>query len=222
MKRVILACTGRENALLESPTGTGKTLSLLCASLAWLQKERESYKLGGKDLSEIPKIVYCSRTHSQLAQVQKELKNTVFNPRTVLIASRDHLCVNSTINTHRGFALNAACRNAQKGINPCPYYKNRDKADKTMPWTPMDIEELHKVAQRHQFCPYYANNTRAAAADLIFMPYNYLLEDKIRENYTSYHNLNFKNAIIIFDEAHNIAPCAEEVASFELKAKHLD
>ena len=63
MTKVIRALQNGENALLESPTGTGKTLSLLCASLAWLKKERE--KSTDKPLGlNIPRIIYTSRTHS--------------------------------------------------------------------------------------------------------------------------------------------------------------
>jgi hypothetical protein len=104
-----------------------------------------------------------------------------------------------------------------KGFDPCAFYKNRDMAPKTLSWEPLDIEELHKLGAEHLLCPYFANKDRATGTDIVFMPYNYLIDEKIRENF----DINYKNSVIIFDEAHNVAQVAEDVSSFEIKSKML-
>lgn len=71
-----------------------------------------------------------------------------------------------------------------------------------MSWEAMDIEELHKQAHNKMFCPYYAQKDRAQAADIIFMPYNYLLDEKIRDRF----EIDLDNSVIIFDEGHNLPP----------------
>lgn len=57
-------------------TGTGKTLCLLCSALAWIEKQKEEHGLFN-DADEnknivrekcVPKLIYASRTHSQIAQ----------------------------------------------------------------------------------------------------------------------------------------------------------
>ena len=41
MSKIIQSLKSSQNALLESPTGSGKSLALLCSALGWLENEKE-------------------------------------------------------------------------------------------------------------------------------------------------------------------------------------
>jgi regulator of telomere elongation helicase 1 len=50
-------------------------------------------------------------------------------------------------------------------------------------------------------CPYFLSRDLASTADIIFMPYNYLVDSSSRAQLS---NINWGNAVVIVDEAHNI------------------
>jgi chromosome transmission fidelity protein 1 len=55
------------------------------------------------DALELPQIIYCSRTHSQIAQFMNEIKKTDFRDlRCVVIGSRKNLCINPQVNRSNG------------------------------------------------------------------------------------------------------------------------
>lgn len=268
--------------MLESPTGTGKTLCLLCASISWQKAEHQlilsqystelakQEELDGMQLSQnsdctpdfcqtkdkpkIPppprptRIIYTSRTHSQLTQVIKELRHSKFEVPIGLLGARSQLCLHHSVSKLQGTAQNQACM-ALCSRNGCqfrskftgfPYLKDcfikpdvqnehpqilqylaqRKERDSLEPvvW---DIgivhigkmvliilkEDLERVGRENALCPYYLSKETLTGGDVLFMPYNYLIDPKIRATLS----IDFHDAVVIFDEAHNL------VSSLELR-----
>ncbi len=44
----------------------------------------------------------------------------------------------------------------------------------------LDVEDLHLIGKDQGFCPYYYSIDQCNEADIIFMPYNYLVNPSIR------------------------------------------
>jgi Rad3-related DNA helicase len=63
-----------------------------------------------------------------------------------------------------------------------------------------DIEDLVKLGRTHSVCPYYLAKELQTSADIIFLPYNYIIDPVIRRTLT----IALHNSILIFDEAHNL------------------
>jgi len=149
MSQLLRAIKKEENALLESPTGSGKSLALLCSALAWQRKVKEEIEElnaasemeakgdqtiehmlveddqeqeGDDDFENvpkkmvkiptftsapakksakipIPKIYFCTRTHSQIAQIVSELKSTAYRPVMSVLGSRNQFCIHSQVIT---------------------------------------------------------------------------------------------------------------------------
>ncbi|VUZ43179.1 unnamed protein product, partial [Hymenolepis diminuta] len=198
------ALNQKKHAILESPTGTGKTLCLLCASLGWLEyflaqqqlrrldepwsssKPDEVASVGKFDA---PLIIFSSRTHAQLNQAVQAFKDTVyFSHKIGVLGSRDQLCLlPEVVNLESNPAKVYQCR-LRVSTRTCEYYRNfdagRDKLLDSMRTSKIaDIEDLCKFGRDNRACAYYLSREVKSDAEILFMPYNYLLDVKIRNLY---------------------------------------
>lgn len=47
-------------------------------------------------------IIYASRTHSQLAQVAKEIRATAYKPVVSSLGSRENMCIHESVSKLKG------------------------------------------------------------------------------------------------------------------------
>jgi regulator of telomere elongation helicase 1 len=214
MEKVIQCLQEGSNGLLESPTGTGKTLSLLCAALAWRRHEVSKPVAEAGEPMPRPRIVYCSRTHAQLSQVVAEMKKTVYasEVRMTVLGSRNQLCVQPRVRAMPSGGLQANKCRSMVSNGACGYHHGVEEAVRRVREETFDIEELVSLVAppggaASRACPYYASRSLETHADIVFLPYNYLIDQSLRTS------LDLNNAVVIIDEAHNIESVCADSAS---------
>lgn len=99
MEKVIECLQNETNGVLESPTGTGKTLCLLCSSLAWLTAKKAQLQAQHQTAHQIPKLEDTDDEFLQLLQEHINSKvgsssnnsgRTFMSVPTIIYASRTH------------------------------------------------------------------------------------------------------------------------------------
>jgi DNA excision repair protein ERCC-2 len=214
------------NAVLEMPSGTGKTISLLSLIVAYQQHYAEKRKL-----------IYCSRTMSEIEKALAELKNLMKYRTAELgyeeefrglgLTSRKNLCLHPSVKREKsGTVVDARCRSLTAGfvkekkergedVDLCVYHDNLDLLEphNLVPPGVFTFDGLLKYGEQHKQCPYFSARRMMAYCNVIIYSYHYLLDPKIADRVSKELS---KDCIVVFDEAHNIDNVCIESLSIDL------
>ncbi|XP_033609304.1 Fanconi anemia group J protein isoform X2 [Cryptotermes secundus] len=168
---------------------------------------------------QVPKIFYCSRTHQQIQQVVRELRKTVYKDvKMTILSSREHTCIQTPGSGHTFRSKTEMCCALLDPVEGrgCMYKNGRMSSHTALEYykmeSPWDLEDLVQAGRTIKSCPYFASRDLITTADIVFCPYIYLIDPKIRNTM----NLQLRGAVILLDEAHNIEDCCRDAGSYSV------
>ena len=157
------------HCVLEMPSGTGKTVSLLSLIVAYQQYYPEHRKL-----------IYCSRTMSEIEKALAELKALMKyradqlgveeDFRGLGLTSRKNLCLHPSVKREKsGSVVDARCRSLtaafvkerkERGeeVEVCIYHDNLDLLEphSLLPSGVFTLDGMLKYGEKHKQCPYFS------------------------------------------------------------------
>ncbi|KAL5334657.1 hypothetical protein BJX70DRAFT_377557 [Aspergillus crustosus] len=219
------------HCVLEMPSGTGKTVTLLSLIVAYQQHYPEHRKL-----------IYCSRTMSEIEKALAELRELMkFRTeqlgytedfRALGLTSRKNLCLHPSVKREKsGTVVDARCRSLTAGfvkekkergedVDLCVYHDNLDLLEphNLLPPGVFTLDGLLNYGEQNKQCPYFSARRMMPYCNVIIYSYHYLLDPKIAERVSKEFS---KDCIVVFDEAHNIDNVCIESLSIDISEDSL-
>ncbi|KAG0668705.1 ATP-dependent DNA helicase chl1 [Maudiozyma exigua] len=199
------------------------------------------HNVAGTSIANPIKIYFASRTHSQLSQFANQLKLPKFPSsfpkdadipieriKFLPLGSKKQLCIEPSVRRWKtAEAINDACYELRHSKTGCPFYSNtpqwhsskdtiafRDNIYKEI----HDIEDLVPLGKSLKVCPYYASRDSIPGAEIISLPYQYLLSQDARNSL----GIELKDSIVIIDEAHNLIDTINNIYSASMTYSDLN
>ena len=200
MEKIIETLQNKNSALIESPKNSGKTLSILCSTLAYLQQERSKNNLASFA------IIYSVKNIAQITNVIQELKKTCYLPVNSILMHKKNMCIDDIVNKDSENYLNLKCQyNKTNERNKCKYYISKTNINNTNSISAYDnfsIEDIKKSAKNSKFCPYFFERDKSInKSDIIFTTHEYMFKNVLKNK--KFDN-KMKNSILIIDDIENI------------------
>ncbi len=226
----------RGHAILEMPTGTGKTISLLALITSYLLAYPESFT----------KLVYCTRTVPEMEKTLRELKvlmeyrkNEIKDDKKLLavgLSARKNLCIHPKVSEHAGNRekTDSECRKRtapwvriqNKGkLNEnqalCGYYEGfiDQEPDLKLDDGIFTLDDLKEYGRKQNVCPYFFARKIIGDAKVVVYSYMYFLDPMVGDLISKEMK---GDCIVVFDEAHNIDDICCEAYHIELNRPLLD
>lgn len=114
----------------------------------------------------------------------KELRRTNYRHMKVgIIGSRDQLCINPEVMKETNSSIKIALCRAKVSARTCQFYNNVELKSKEafIDDGIIDIEDLVKKGKKFNCCPYYGSRELQKDVDILFTPYNYIIDPRTRK-----------------------------------------